>query len=630
MKALAQRIVAGILSIAFISALFLSPQAFAYSEGAYGSCTYSSKPSDCTKTTTVTTPSGLKVSVNLSNGQVIPLEGYQVVITPLNGQGSSFASADIYIDGKKVATVTPGPNGTATWFWDVATHPGSKITVVVFDNTGKRTNLPFDVSIAQKASEEAPTSPVVPTVPISPTATDEPKGSAGPRSGIGEFFGQAGRSVQNAIEEAIKMLPPALVKAFPYLLFLLILLEILILVYISRREITELKELRKLAEREKQLASMKQKFTGLVSHYLRTPLTVMTGGLEGLSDDQASQTLAQKMLPITSAIHDTIESIVDRTSAEAVGTSSVISKTRTISFLKLLAVWLPVVLIGILALVFIYLARNIDRYDLSATDSMTLSIFYSVLIVGVYVAIRQWTLHKNELAAARDVLTYEQKLHEAQDAVIAEVSGTLLQQEKQLASLVNQTPSGSMYSKFIHDGYDRLESTINRFAIAAALKGTAPGTTFETPLASQLLDNAQKGLLAKRTQKNVSVALSADGEVPVKSAGLLTLVIKSLLDNAINYSNAGQKIDVDMTKSTDSSKLAVTNHGKGLTPDEISTIFEPFNRVEDIEDFDHEGLGFSLYLDKLIMTYLGGDISASSSTREATTFSLTMPVQESA
>jgi two-component system sensor histidine kinase EvgS len=41
-------------------------------------------------------------------------------------------------------------------------------------------------------------------------------------------------------------------------------------------------------------------------------------------------------------------------------------------------------------------------------------------------------------------------------------------------------------------------------------------------------------------------------------------------------------------------------------------LFQPFSKAEGAEVFTHEGMGFSLYLDKLIMLYLGGDIQIQS------------------
>ena len=55
-------------------------------------------------------------------------------------------------------------------------------------------------------------------------------------------------------------------------------------------------------------------------------------------------------------------------------------------------------------------------------------------------------------------------------------------------------------------------------------------------------------------------------------------------------------------------------------------LFQPFSKIEGFENFDHEGMGFSLYLDKLIMEYLGGSINLQSEENQGTTVDLKLPI----
>jgi signal transduction histidine kinase len=41
-------------------------------------------------------------------------------------------------------------------------------------------------------------------------------------------------------------------------------------------------------------------------------------------------------------------------------------------------------------------------------------------------------------------------------------------------------------------------------------------------------------------------------------------------------------------------------------------LFKPFSRADSALQFNYEGLGFSLFLDKIITDYMGGDILATS------------------
>ncbi|HSE29289.1 MAG TPA: hypothetical protein VLA77_01760 [Candidatus Saccharimonadales bacterium] len=125
-----------------------------YGSGDYGACLYgegcpsSGGGESGGGTTTVATPAGLQVSINLTNGQTIPATGYQVIVTPLNGQGSSFKYVEFFVDGKLAASIAPDPNGTAYWFWDVVKYPGTTLKVIVYDQDGQATTYTFTVKIA--------------------------------------------------------------------------------------------------------------------------------------------------------------------------------------------------------------------------------------------------------------------------------------------------------------------------------------------------------------------------------------------------------------------------------------------------------------------------------------------------
>ena len=65
--------------------------------------------------------------------------------------------------------------------------------------------------------------------------------------------------------------------------------------------------------------------------------------------------------------------------------------------------------------------------------------------------------------------------------------------------------------------------------------------------------------------------------------------------------------------------ISVTDHGRGIAPATQQQLFRPFAKVEGALTFDNEGMGFSLYLDKLIMTYIGGEIALASKLGQGTT-----------
>jgi signal transduction histidine kinase len=77
----------------------------------------------------------------------------------------------------------------------------------------------------------------------------------------------------------------------------------------------------------------------------------------------------------------------------------------------------------------------------------------------------------------------------------------------------------------------------------------------------------------------------------------------------------------------------VADNGQGIPTDKLNSLFQPFSKAEGAEVFTHEGMGFSLYLNKLIMMYLGGTIGIESAEGKGTqvtlSFAATAPSKKS-
>jgi signal transduction histidine kinase len=104
---------------------------------------------------------------------------------------------------------------------------------------------------------------------------------------------------------------------------------------------------------------------------------------------------------------------------------------------------------------------------------------------------------------------------------------------------------------------------------------------------------------------------------------LFSFVIDSLIDNAIKFTDVGGTISIEAKPSKQQISVNIVDTGVGIPSEKQSQLFKPFSRTESAVDFNYEGLGFSLFLDKIIMDYLGGDISVASQQRAGSTFTIT-------
>ncbi|HXM82973.1 MAG TPA: PAS domain S-box protein [Burkholderiales bacterium] len=89
-------------------------------------------------------------------------------------------------------------------------------------------------------------------------------------------------------------------------------------------------------------------------------------------------------------------------------------------------------------------------------------------------------------------------------------------------------------------------------------------------------------------------------------------VLINLLSNAIKYNRVGGTVIVDCTASTaERIRISVKDTGEGLTPDKLTQLFQPFNRLGKEAGIE-EGTGIGLMVSKQLVELMKGEIGVES------------------
>ena len=102
-------------------------------------------------------------------------------------------------------------------------------------------------------------------------------------------------------------------------------------------------------------------------------------------------------------------------------------------------------------------------------------------------------------------------------------------------------------------------------------------------------------------------------------------VLGNLISNAVKYGDPKTAVDVSVRCTGAEVKIAVTNHGPGITSDEMPRLFERFMRSSTSRGSGVTGLGLGLYIARGIVEAHGGRIWADSTPGTATTFYIALP-----
>ncbi|MEQ8818217.1 MAG: ATP-binding protein [Thalassobaculum sp.] len=104
-------------------------------------------------------------------------------------------------------------------------------------------------------------------------------------------------------------------------------------------------------------------------------------------------------------------------------------------------------------------------------------------------------------------------------------------------------------------------------------------------------------------------------------------ILVNLLSNAVKFSPAGGVVRLSVVREDDRLRLAVSDHGIGIAPDQIDKIFEPFHQVGDPSHAHREGgTGLGLSIVKALVERNQGTVEVDSRPGAGTTISVSLPM----
>ncbi|HZZ03331.1 HAMP domain-containing sensor histidine kinase [Paraburkholderia sp.] len=128
-------------------------------------------------------------------------------------------------------------------------------------------------------------------------------------------------------------------------------------------------------------------------------------------------------------------------------------------------------------------------------------------------------------------------------------------------------------------------------------------------------------------EKAIAMSLTAPQLWMAADRNRLRQVMANLLDNAIKYTPAGGRVDVQGYVSQDMIVIRVADSGVGMTPEELLKSWDRLYRGD--RSRSQRGLGLGLSLVKAVVEAHRGHVTATSSPGRGSVFTVTLPVASS-
>ncbi len=438
-------------------------------------------------------------------------------------------------------------------------------------------------------------------------------------------------AIPESAKEWLRELPANTAEVVPYYVFLIVVVLALIPILQAVREALYARQIGLLLQRERSLAEQKDNFVTLASHYLRTPITLMSGGLDTVV--ASNELTAEQVNPLKlelMALSERVGSILQDVDSNAAlqGISAPPEGPAKKSVWRSGWFWGPIVGSVILTLVAHFLLVVVGNKEIGVTHTFFHFVVAAVAFLVLYLGVRNAHL-KSRLRAENQLLVeHEKTIDEARNKFISETTVAL---EEPLERINGQRTilQEASSAHFFDEGYARIESILQKFLLLSQVQAGAD-RDLEAIDVHEAIDNLIVTYAGPISEKRLTVTNATSPTFIKQNRLLFNFVLSSLIDNAIKFNQEGGTIEISIEPDSKMLLIKITDNGIGISSEKLSQLFKPFSRTTSAVEFNYEGLGFSLFLDKIIMDYTGGDIGAESTENEGTQLFISSPAVKGA
>jgi signal transduction histidine kinase len=421
--------------------------------------------------------------------------------------------------------------------------------------------------------------------------------------------------------EVIKQTPPPVAYTFPWLLFLLLAYLIYRLSKQARHESKYAGQLAKLVDVEKSIGLQKESFIILSSHYLRTPVTIINGGVDLLSTlNKLNKEKLKEVNKIVKALNEKVEiifgKISDNKHLQKIEKPDVKEeKTRIYTSVYL---WAPVVLIGFVAFFANYLFVRVANIDIHIINLLTEIIVFVILTQIFFAFFRKRQTEKEKNKKYYDELKNEKILDDARNKfmedIVADINPTILA----LEALFLDVPEENKVE--VSKGLWDLKQMVYKFTFLAKLNAGKTDLEPRKVSVSELFKDFINAKSEVIEQKNLKINFPAEDLEVTVDKEKFAFILQGVIDNAIKFSKENSNIRINYSGRS----ISVEDEGIGMSREAKEGLFKPFVRGTSSMQFDYEGMGTNLYIAKVLADYLNIDIEVESEEGKGTKVTLTV------
>ena len=194
------------------------------------------------------------------------------------------------------------------------------------------------------------------------------------------------------------------------------------------------------------------------------------------------------------------------------------------------------------------------------------------------------------------------------------------------ATLQDDTGPVAHFAELIEKSGSRLLETLNSVLDLSQLE--AGSMELDTRPVDVVAEVEEATTLFAPEAEEADLTLRAETEGPVwarADRGALRRVLRNLLSNALKFTDAGGTVAVRARTTAEAAVISVADTGRGIDPEALPVLFEPFRQASNGADQSEQGSGLGLAVTQRLVEQMEGSIDVETEPGEGTRFRIDLP-----
>lgn len=199
----------------------------------------------------------------------------------------------------------------------------------------------------------------------------------------------------------------------------------------------------------------------------------------------------------------------------------------------------------------------------------------------------------------------------------------------ELVGMSDSLEEAKKYGKVIHGSADHLHHLVNTLLDLAKIEAGQMSLVYTESKTWELFDSVVSLHRYEAEKKGLLLSLNISQESPklIKTDRIkLMQVMNNLINNAVKFTETGA-IFVNVNAKSNQWEISVVDTGVGMSPQQMSGIFDRFNNIklESINTSDKQGAGLGMALCKELIELMNGTIKLQSELNVGTSVKIELP-----